>query len=221
MLWCKEFRASFPPNPWFYSQEKSGGALVEKNCHHLDLFNWFAGSRPKKVFAMGGQHVIRAGQPTEVGWWYVEREGHKPLTVSDGEVIDNAWVTVEYESGARANLGVCLYLRPNNLAEEGLEVGLIGATGAQMVAYNNQRIGLAGGAYGDLRYITPERDAYSPWHIGGQRERSEFLETVRTGKKPWAGLEVGYDSLLVALAAEQSKRGAGRLPGGTGACVRV
>lgn len=206
MLWCKEFRASFPPNPWFFSQEASGGALVEKNCHHFDLFNWFAGARPKKVFAMGGQHVIRQGQPTEVGWWYVQQDGAQPLTVTGSQVIDNAWVTIEYENGARANLGLCLYLRPNNLAEEGLEIGLIGESGAQMVAYANKKIGLSGGPFGDLRYIVPDRDAFSPWHIGGQRERTEFLETCRTGKKPWADLQIAYDSLLVALAAERSIR---------------
>lgn len=204
MLWCKEFRASFPPAPWFYDQEASGGALVEKNCHHFDLFNWFAGSRPKKVFAMGGQHVIRQGEPTEVGWWYVQQDGARPLTVTDSRVIDHAWVTIEYESGARANLGLCLYLRPNNLAEEGLEVGLLGSSGAQMVAYANQKIGLSGGPYGDLRYLMPDRDTFSPWHIGGQRERTEFLETCRKGRKPWAGLEIAYDSLLVAIAAERS-----------------
>jgi predicted dehydrogenase len=204
LLWCKEFRASFPPHPWFYSEEASGGALVEKNCHHFDLFNWFAGSRPKKVFAMGGQHVIRAGEPTEVGWWYVQQDGARPLTVTNSQVVDHAWVTIEYESGARANLGLCLYLRPNNLSEEGLEVGLIGSSGAQMVAYANQRIGLSGGPYGDLQYITPDRDTFSPWHIGGQQERIEFLETVRTGRQPRAGLTVGLDSLLVALAAERS-----------------
>ncbi len=206
MLWCKEFRASFPPQPWFYSQERSGGSLVEKNCHHFDLFNWFAGSRPSRVFAMGGQHVIRSGQPIEVGWWYVQQGGAQPLTVTDSQVIDHAWVTVEYESGARANLGLCLYLRPNNLAEEGLELGVIGSSGAQLVAYANKRLGLSGGPYGDLRYLTPDEDRFSPWHIGGQRERVEFLETCRTGRKPRAGLEVGYESLLIALAAEQSIR---------------
>lgn len=204
MLWCKEFRASFPPQPWFYSQERSGGALVEKNCHHFDLFNWFAGSRPVKVFAMGGQHVIKAGQPTEVGWFYTQQDGAPPLTVTDSQVIDHAWVTVEYESGARANLGLCLYLRPNNLAEEGLEIGVIADTGAQLVAYANQRLGLSGGPYGDLRYLTPDADTFSPWHIGGQAEREGFLETIRTGRKPWAGLEIGYESLLIALAAERS-----------------
>lgn len=204
MLWCKEFRASFPPQPWFYNEEQSGGALVEKNCHHFDLFNWIAGSKPVKVFAMGGQHVIRAGQPIEVGWFYAQQDGVPSLTVADSQVIDHAWVTVEYESGARANLGLCLYLRPNNLAEEGLEVGVLGSSGAQLVAYANEKLGLSGGPYGDLRYLVPDKDTFSPWHIGGQQERREFLETVRTGSRPWADLEVGYQSLLIALAAQRS-----------------
>jgi len=38
MVYCREHRENFPM-PWFFDPEKSGGALVDKNCHHFDLFN--------------------------------------------------------------------------------------------------------------------------------------------------------------------------------------
>lgn len=64
IAWCQEFREPFPigrTREWRYSESKSGGALVEKDCHHFDLFNWLLGSRPARVQAMGGQLAIRGG----------------------------------------------------------------------------------------------------------------------------------------------------------------
>ncbi len=42
LAWCHEFRVPFPigrGRAWRYSQKLSGSALLEKNCHHFDLFN--------------------------------------------------------------------------------------------------------------------------------------------------------------------------------------
>ena len=39
MTWCKEFRGPFQPKSrdWIQDRRKSGGCLVDKNCHHFDL----------------------------------------------------------------------------------------------------------------------------------------------------------------------------------------
>jgi predicted dehydrogenase len=39
---------------WHREKDKSGGLLVHKSTHHFDLVNWWIGSYPKTVFAMGG-----------------------------------------------------------------------------------------------------------------------------------------------------------------------
>jgi predicted dehydrogenase len=105
MIWCKEFRIPFNPGAgeWRLSQEASGGSLVEKNCHHFDLFNWFAQSKPVKVAAFGGGNVVYKG----------------------GEIVDNAWTILEYENGVRANLGLCLFHK----SKHDLEIGVIGDEG--------------------------------------------------------------------------------------------
>ena len=90
MIWLREMRGPFrvsPEHMWIYDRSKSGGMLVEKSCHHFDVFNWFTGSRPLSVYASGGQDVF-----TEPG-------GQKST------IHDNAWVTVNFENGARAMLG--------------------------------------------------------------------------------------------------------------------
>jgi predicted dehydrogenase len=38
---------------WHREKDKSGGLLVHKATHHFDLVNWWLGSWPKTVFAMG------------------------------------------------------------------------------------------------------------------------------------------------------------------------
>ena len=56
LIWCKEFRGPFLPkvDNWIQDSRKSGGALVDKNCHHFDLMNWYVDSKPARVFATGG-----------------------------------------------------------------------------------------------------------------------------------------------------------------------
>ena len=44
---------------WIQDDRKSGGCLVDKNCHHFDLMNWWVGARPKRVAALGGCAVNR------------------------------------------------------------------------------------------------------------------------------------------------------------------
>ncbi|MEZ4866639.1 MAG: Gfo/Idh/MocA family oxidoreductase [Caldilineaceae bacterium] len=38
---------------WHREKDKSGGLLVHKATHHFDLINWWLGSYPRQVFAMG------------------------------------------------------------------------------------------------------------------------------------------------------------------------
>ncbi|UJF35432.1 Gfo/Idh/MocA family protein [Paenibacillus hexagrammi] len=203
MMWCKEFRDPFPPVDWFYDQARSGGTLVEKDCHHFDIFNWMIGAKPLRVFASGGQHVLRQGEKNLITNSYT----HYPAKYMENtSIVDHAWVTIDYENGAKANLGLCMYLQPKNLMDEGLEIGLIGSNGAQMIAKKDSTIDIAGGADSTKEHIDidVESDTFSGGHTGSQRQRKEFLESIRTGKPPFASVDVGRDALLIALAAEKS-----------------
>jgi len=203
MMWCKEFRDPFPPADWFYDEELSGGALVEKDCHHFDIFNWMIGAKPVRVFASGGQHVIRKGEDVLVTNSYT----HYPAkTINTSSIVDHAWVTVDYDNGSKAMLGLCMYLKPYNLTDEGLEIGLIGSNGAQMIAKRDKSLDISGGEdltreHIDLDVVSDSSDG---GHTGSQTQRYAFLNTVRTGEKPFADLNVGRDALLIALAAERS-----------------
>lgn len=70
-----------------FSKERSGGALLEKNSHDFDLFNWYAEADPVAVSAFGGQHVFEAGT----------------------DIVDQATVNVRYDDGTIGSLELCLY----------------------------------------------------------------------------------------------------------------
>ncbi|HEX7058048.1 MAG TPA: Gfo/Idh/MocA family oxidoreductase [Bacilli bacterium] len=205
LMWCKEFRDPFPPADWFYEQDKSGGTLVEKDCHHFDIFNWMIGAKAKRVFASGGQHVIRYGKDCLITNSYTH---YDPKNISHSTVIDHAWVTVDYENGSKANLGLCMYLKPKNLMSDGIEIGLIGDNGGQMLAKDDKTLEIFGGENFTKELINVDTltDKVNDGHIGSQKQRYAFLESIRTGKAPFVSGEVGKEALLIALAAEKSIR---------------
>lgn len=203
MMWCKEFRDAFPPADLFYDENKSGGTLVEKDCHHFDIFNWMIGSRPVRVFASGGQHVYKNGTDSLITNCYT----HYPAKViNDSTILDHAWVVIDYENGSKANLGLCMYLKPYNCMDEGLEIGLIGSNGMQMVAKKDQHLGIYGGVDETKETIQFDvhSDSISDGHVGGQRQRLEFMDSILTGKQPLCNGLIGREALLIAVAAEQS-----------------
>lgn len=202
LMWCKELRQCFPQRPWFYSQEATGGTIVEKDCHHFDIFNWVIGAEPVRVHAFGGQHVWTPGSTIECSYC-----PDPPRRIDAIDTVDHAVVSVEYANGARASLILCMYLRPHNLMPEGLEIGAIARSGRQVCAYNDQRLGV-GGVGEPFRFENLDMlaDNNGIGHIGCQEQRRDFLRCVRERRRPFADFRVGRDSLRVALAAERSIR---------------
>ncbi len=81
-------------NQWNKFSKYSGGTLVEKCCHYFDMLNLFAQSKPTKVFGTGSQAVA---------FTEFEYEGEK------SDILDNAFVTVEYENGVQASFNLCMF----------------------------------------------------------------------------------------------------------------
>ena len=197
MLWLKEFRNPFPETmKWSFNREKSGGLLLEKNCHHFDFFNWFAGSKPVQVFASGSQDVIQ-----------------EPFGVKS-DILDNAWVIVDYENGVRAMLGICMFAGFPHKFEAGIgthmrEIGVIGKKG--MIRTE----GFDLGRNVEVRYphnrnivlhqIEAEGNIPNPYNGGGNRGiLIRFAQCIREGAKPEASGEIGKMAVAVSLAAEKS-----------------
>ena len=46
-------------SPWRRYTETSGGAMLEKSCHDLDILNWMMGCRPMSLNSYGGALIFR------------------------------------------------------------------------------------------------------------------------------------------------------------------
>lgn len=199
MLWLNEFRGPFrvsPEHMWIFDKEKSGGMLVEKSCHHFDLFNWFAGSRAVSVYASAGQDCFHDYNGVE------------------SSIDDNAWVIVNYENGARANLGLCMFLGRPHPTEGGIgyhrrEIGIAGTDGiirtegdlpyrAIDIRHSNSRNSTRVNM--DSKGVAPDKFNQE----GNIGIFMDFAECIRSGSRPFASGDVGRDALAISLAAEKS-----------------
>ncbi len=186
MLWCKEFRGPFlkKTDDWILSRERSGGTLVEKMCHYFDLLTWFAGSRPARVACFGGQDVEKG-----------KAEVH--------DILDNAWVMIEYESGARAGVGVCMFA-PRGPA---IEMGVIGQNGRiDGSEFFREHAATYYAFDGDeAEKIVAKPEGSNSNHGGAvMLEHLAFENSIRANDEPLTNFAVARDSVLVGLAAEES-----------------
>ena len=201
--WWKEFRCRFLPkiDNWIQDKRRSGGALVDKNCHHFDLMNWYLNKKPKTVAAFGGTDVVK-------------------VIKNKNEVEDNAVVIVNYEKKARAALLLCMFA-PIYFPEP-LEFGIFGDKGflGTIVSENkiiviprereedveevNRRFKYKKEANDTITYfVAPVKGDYGG-HTGFIEEHREFLEVIKTGKKPLTEVKECVYGTLIPIAAEES-----------------
>lgn len=187
-MWCKEFRGPLlnKTDQWILDQRQSGGTLVEKNCHHFDLMNEWANSRPCRVSAIGATSVNR-------------------VLNTPHEVIGHASISFEYANGIRGALMLCLFAP--HLAGENLKMGIIGADGVIQTRLSKSEIlcfkrdaqteepilyRIGDGRHG------PEE------HSGLIEEYAAFFDAVTTSQKPSTDVHTCVYGSLLALAAEKA-----------------
>jgi predicted dehydrogenase len=113
MLTIREHRFPFlsKVGDWNRFNRNSGGTLVEKCCHFFDLMRLVAGCDPVRVMASGGQAVNHLDE------------------VYDGQrsdIWDHAYVIVDFASGMRALLELCMFAEGSRYQEE---ISAVGAKG--------------------------------------------------------------------------------------------
>ncbi|HGG05688.1 MAG TPA: Gfo/Idh/MocA family oxidoreductase, partial [Aliiroseovarius sp.] len=101
------YHGAFFMRDWRRKDEYSGGFMLEKCCHDLDLYNMVTGSRPARVASFGGRRSFlpeHAPAKDEDDRIYHVKESRwesqdDPFHV-DGDIVDQQTAIVEYESGA-------------------------------------------------------------------------------------------------------------------------
>lgn len=101
------YHGSFFMRDWRRRTDLSGGFMLEKCCHDLDIYNMITGSRPTRVASFGGrrsflpEHASATNTEQEIFqrkgsvWESTDDAFH-----SDGDIIDFQTAILQYESGA-------------------------------------------------------------------------------------------------------------------------
>lgn len=186
IMWCREYRGPMRPG-WRSSEKLTGGLLLEKNCHHFDLFNWILNAKPLRVSAFGGRDVL-----------------------TDRELLDNAQVLVEYEGGRRAVLEICLFAPTGG----DCEIGIVGSGGR--IDTKNQAIHLEYHRFDPEEHTTEQvpdpddeagfQDASGRVDRGIKAELAHFLDCCRTGSQPLNDGAAARQNVAVCLAAQEAIR---------------
>ncbi len=207
MMSIREHRFPFLPkvDDWNRFNARTGGTLTEKCCHFWDLMRLVLKSDPVRVYASAGVDVNHRDE---------RYMGKMP------DIIDNAYVVVDFENGARGMLDLCMFAE--------------GSFWQETIAVTGEKARVEAFVPGPARFSPDgkEREAefvmslralkeevrevvHVPEHIlaAGDHHGStffqheKFLNLVRTGVgAPEVSLQDGYWSVLVGEAAEESAR---------------
>jgi predicted dehydrogenase len=113
MLTIREHRFPFlvKVGDWNRFNRYTGGTLVEKCCHFFDLMRHLTQSEPVRVYASASV-----------------AHNHRDERYPDGtpDILDNAYVLVDFASGQRAMLELCMFAEGARYQEEISVVGPVG-----------------------------------------------------------------------------------------------
>ncbi len=193
MLAIREHRFPFleKVNDWNRFNHNSGGTLVEKCCHHFDLMNLIIGSPPTRIYASGSQAVNHLDE---------RYEGRQP------DILDNAYVIVDYEDDRRAMLDLCMFAEGGENQEELVAVGDRGKVEARLPS------GLVFIGSRDGEWFSPTietakdgRIVHTGSHHGASYiEHLEFLSAIRNGTPPQVNARDGLLAVAMGVAAQRS-----------------
>ena len=177
---------------WNRFTRNTGGTLVEKCCHYFDLMNLIIGQRPVSVMASGGQNVNHLDE-------YYDGER--------SDILDNAYVIVEYPNNVRAMLDLCMFAEATRNQEELSVVGDAGKLEA-LIPQNVLRIGRRGEHFiGDVIEEPIRNDSikFAGFHHGSSYlEHVDFADAIRKNTPPKVNVIDGLWSVAIGEAAHRS-----------------
>jgi myo-inositol 2-dehydrogenase/D-chiro-inositol 1-dehydrogenase len=203
MVSIREHRHPFLPKigDWNRFNRNTGGTLVEKCCHFFDLMRFILHSDPVSVFGSGS-----------IGLNHKNERYHSETP----DILDNAFVIVDFDSGARAMLDLCMFAEQST---EQTEIQIIGEAGkiecrqpSATVTIGRREASWPNWKLGDYRNpgqiekIKVPIEANIALGHGGATyyEHLAFIEAILNNQPPQVTVDDGLWSVAMGLAAEKS-----------------
>lgn len=215
---------------WHRKKEFSGGILLQKGTHTLDLLNWIIDERPTKVAGFGGRDIFKARE--ECRDWRCQtcpekntcryfrdvaqaRDGLYAKFYFEAEKLDGYIVDrciFDPEADILDNASVIVEYENGRRATYNLSLfgadhdrkfTIIGSEGKIEASPTKREITIYQRGSDDL--IRHSLEADTGGHGGGDsRLVNDWLDLMATGRRPLADAQAGMWSVLVGLAAEES-----------------
>ena len=193
MVAIREHRFPFlkKVNDWNRFNRNTGGTLVEKCCHFFDLMNLIVQQPPVRVLASGAQDVNHLDE---------RYDGEVP------DILDNAYVIVEYAGGVRAMLDLCMFAEASKNEQE---ISVVGDTGKveALVTEGVIRVGRRADGIGSFteRPVGDDSVRHVGLHHGASYlEHVALRDAVLHGRPAAVTLDDGLLSVAVGEAAHRS-----------------
>ncbi len=190
---------------WNRFTRNTGGTLVEKCCHFFDLMHLAAGAHPVRVMASGGQDVNHLDEEYEI-----DGRMERP------DILDNAFVIVEFANGVRGALDLCMFAEGGRFEQEITITGDLAKMEATVpgdVVWLGERAPAAAEAHGHnigkhVREIPAPMDPrvpYPDFHQGASyMEHVALADAIRNGKPAAVTLTEGMWAVAIGSAAHRS-----------------
>ena len=175
----------------------SGGTMVEKCCHFFDLMRLISRSEAVSVFASGNQDNNHLDE---------NYNGLKP------DIIDNAFVIIDFENGVRGSLDLCMFAENSRLQEEICGVGDLGKieTGVPSNSSGENSSELSIGLRGSNelsteKVVVDEKALKAGSHHGSTYyEHLKFVNAIKNSNVAEVSVKDGLMSVAIGQAAELS-----------------
>ncbi|MEM7781125.1 MAG: Gfo/Idh/MocA family oxidoreductase [Pseudomonadota bacterium] len=204
MLSIREHRFPFlvKVGDWNRFNRNTGGTLVEKCCHFFDLMRHILRDEPVRVFASGAQDVNHLDE---------RYAGEVP------DIIDNAFVLVDFAGGARAMLDLCMFAEGSEEQEEISAVGPVGKLEVKLPSgevtwsprsgttdSEGQRVPGCDRPQVETVVTPPDALAAGSHHGATFYQQRDFHAALVGGSGPLIDARDGYRSVAIGNAAQQS-----------------
>lgn len=186
---------------WNRYAARTGGTLVEKACHFFDLMRLIMHDEPVRVYASGAADVNHKDE---------DYDGHVP------DILDNAFVTVDFAGGGRAMLNLCMFAEGSKYQEHMSVVGDTGKVEIGVPVAHHHWESDPAVAYvefsprdpqGPVRedVIVDEELLRAGGHYGSTYfEHIKFQQVLRGEADVEVTIEDGLRAVLMGMAAERS-----------------
>ena len=196
---------------WHRDSSQSGGLMVHKGCHDLDLICWLLDARPTRLSSFGGLSTFGRSAPAsncskcpeEATCPYRAKPAGEPdicVFGDDKDIVDNQTVNFELNNGVRGTFTLAM----GNPDGSQRHISIFGEKGKLEGDFQQHRLSLS--TVDGKRTRWSVADLAKGGHGGGDRRLLIAFLDACLGRRP-AEVDNEVDAMRgLALAAEQSRR---------------